>query len=267
VIIRKSPAELELMMRAGAIVARANSAVRDALRPGMTTADLDRIAEDVIVGEGAIPSFKGYHGFPATLCTSRNQEIVHGIPSATTVLDEGDVISVDCGAIWQGFHGDSAMSLVVGGEEAAADDVRELLRVTREALWSGIGAALVGNRLGDIGAAVQAHAETHGYGLVREYVGHGVGRALHEAPSVPNYGRAGKGLKLSEGLVIAIEPMFNLGTAETETLDDDWTVVTADGKVSAHWEHTIAITEDGPRVLTAREDDAPFLAGLAALAA
>ena len=263
-IIRKTPAELELMVRAGEITARANSAVRDALEPGMTTADLDRIAEDVIVGEGAIPSFKGYHGFPATLCTSRNQEIVHGIPSSRVVLEKGDVISVDCGAIWQGFHGDSAMSLVVGGEEAATDEVRELLRVTREALWSGIAQATVGKRLGDIGAAVQAHADTHGYGLVREYVGHGVGRALHEAPSVPNYGRAGKGLKLAEGLVIAIEPMFNLGTAETVTLDDDWTVVTADGKVSAHWEHTVAITADGPRVLTAREDDAPFLAALTA---
>jgi methionyl aminopeptidase len=257
-IVRKSPAEVELMARAGAIVARANMAVRDALRPGMTTADLDRIAEDVIVREGAIPSFKGYHGFPATLCTSRNHEIVHGIPSADVVLEEGDVISVDCGAIWQGFHGDSAMSLVVGGVEAASDEVRQLLEVTREALWRGIRAATAGNRLGDIGSSVQELADAHGYGLVREYVGHGIGRALHEAPSVPNYGRAGKGLALSEGLVIAIEPMFNLGTAETVTLDDGWTVVTADGSVSAHWEHTVAITPDGPRVLTARDDDAPF---------
>jgi len=259
-IVRKSPAEVELMARAGAIVARANMAVRDALRPGMTTADLDRIAEDVIVREGAIPSFKGYHGFPATLCTSRNHEIVHGIPSADVVLEEGDVISVDCGAIWQGFHGDSAMSLIVGDEEAAGEDVRELLRITRDALWRGIRAATPGNRLGDIGASVQELADTHGYGLVREYVGHGIGRALHEAPSVPNYGRAGKGLALSPGLVIAIEPMFNLGTAETVTLDDGWTVVTADGSVSAHWEHTVAITEDGPKVLTARDDDPPLAA-------
>ena len=266
-IIRKSPAEIELMARAGAIVARANEAVRDALRPGMTTADLDRIAEDVIVQEGAIPSFKGYHGFPATLCTSRDHEIVHGIPSTDVVLEEGQIISIDCGAIWQGFHGDSAMSLVVGGEEAASEEVRTLLRTTREALWSGIAAARVDNRLGDIGAAVQTHADTRGYGLVREYVGHGVGRALHEAPSVPNYGRAGKGLRLAEGLVLAIEPMFNLGTAETVQLDDGWTVVTADGAVSAHWEHTVAITPEGPRVLTARDDDAPFLADLAAAAA
>jgi methionyl aminopeptidase len=263
-IIRKSRDEIEVMARAGAVVARANMAVRDALRPGMTTADLDRIAEQVIVGEGAIPSFKGYHGFPATLCTSRNHEIVHGIPSTGVVLDEGDVISVDCGAIVEGFHGDSALTLIVGGPEAASDEVRELVATTREALWRGIGAARVDNRLGDIGAAVQELADRHGYGLVREYVGHGVGRSLHEAPSVPNYGRAGKGLKLTEGLVIAIEPMFNLGGDETEQLEDGWTVVTADGTVSAHWEHTIAITPEGPRVLTARDDDDAFVAALGA---
>jgi methionyl aminopeptidase len=254
-IIRKSPAEIELMARAGAIVARANEAVRDALRPGMTTLDLDRIAEGVIVGAGAIPSFKGYRGFPATLCTSRNHEIVHGIPSSDVVLEEGDVISIDCGAIVEGFHGDSAMSLIVGGPEAASPEVRQLVEITRQALWRGIAQAVEGARLGDIGAAVQELAEEHDYGLVREYVGHGIGRALHEAPSVPNYGRAGKGLKLSSGLVIAIEPMFNLGTDETLTLDDEWTVVTSDGTVSAHWEHTVAITPDGPRVLTARDDD------------
>jgi methionyl aminopeptidase len=254
-IIRKSPAEIELMARAGAIVARANEAVRDALRPGMTTLDLDRIAEGVIVGAGAIPSFKGYRGFPATLCTSRNHEIVHGIPSSDVVLEEGDVISIDCGAIVEGFHGDSAMSLIVGGPEAASPEVRQLVEITRQALWRGIAQAVEGARLGDIGAAVQELAEEHDYGLVREYVGHGIGRALHEAPSVPNYGRAGKGLRLSSGLVIAIEPMFNLGTDETLTLDDEWTVVTSDGTVSAHWEHTVAITPDGPRVLTARDDD------------
>jgi methionyl aminopeptidase len=254
-IIRKSPAEIELMARAGAVVARANEAVRDALRPGMSTLDLDRIAEEVIVGAGAIPSFKGYRGFPATLCTSRNHEIVHGIPSRDVVLDEGDVISIDCGAIVEGFHGDSAMTLIVGGTQAASPEVQQLVEITRQALWRGIARAVDGARLGDIGAAVQELAEEHDYGLVREYVGHGIGRALHEAPSVPNYGRAGKGLKLSSGLVIAIEPMFNLGTDETLTLDDEWTVVTTDGSVSAHWEHTVAITPDGPRVLTARDDD------------
>ncbi|MGA0830439.1 MAG: type I methionyl aminopeptidase, partial [Nitriliruptoraceae bacterium] len=190
-IIRKSGAELASMARAGAVVARANEAVRDRLRPGMTTLDLDRIAEEVIVGAGAVPSFKGYRGFPATLCTSRDHEIVHGIPSADVVLEEGAVISVDCGAIVEGFHGDSAMTLIVGGEDAAPPEVRDLVRTTREALWRGIDAARVDNRLGDIGAAVQELADLHGYGLVREYVGHGVGRNLHEAPSVPNYGRAG----------------------------------------------------------------------------
>ena len=254
-IIRKSASELASMARAGAVVARANEAVRDRLRPGMTTLDLDRIAEEVIVGAGAVPSFKGYRGFPATLCTSRDHEIVHGIPSADVVLEEGAVISVDCGAIVEGFHGDSAMTLVVGGEDAAPSEVRDLVRTTREALWRGIDAARVDNRLGDIGAAVQELADLNGYGLVREYVGHGVGRDLHEAPSVPNYGRAGKGLRLAEGLVIAIEPMFNLGTAETLTLEDGWTVVTADGAPSAHWEHTIAITPEGPWVLTARDDE------------
>ncbi len=254
-IIRKSGAELASMARAGAVVARANEAVRDRLRPGMTTLDLDRIAEEVIVGAGAVPSFKGYRGFPATLCTSRDHEIVHGIPSADVVLEEGAVISVDCGAIVEGFHGDSAMTLIVGGEDAASPEVRDLVRTTREALWRGIDAARIDNRLGDIGAAVQELADLHGYGLVREYVGHGVGRDLHEAPSVPNYGRAGKGLRLAEGLVIAIEPMFNLGTAETLTLEDGWTVVTADGAPSAHWEHTIAITPEGPWVLTARDDE------------
>ncbi len=243
------------MARAGAVVARANEAVRDRLRPGMSTLDLDRIAEDVIVRAGGVPSFKGYRGFPATLCTSRNHEIVHGIPSADVVLAEGDVISVDCGAIVDGFHGDSALTLIVGGDDTASPEVVELVRTTREALWRGIGAARVDNRLGDIGAAVQELADVRGYGLVREYVGHGVGRDLHEAPSVPNYGRAGKGLRLTEGLVIAIEPMFNLGTGETVLLEDGWTVVTADGAPSAHWEHTIAITSDGPWVLTARDDE------------
>ena len=263
-IVLKSSAEIDALHEANRVVHRALDAVRHAAAPGVSTRELDTIAEDLIRSSGGVPAFKGYHGFPATLCTSRNHEIVHGIPSPDVVLDEGDVISVDCGAIWQGFHGDSAMSLIVGDEEAAGDEVRELLRVTRDALWSGIAAATVGNRLGDIGAAVQAHADAHGYGLVREYVGHGVGRALHEAPSVPNYGRAGKGLRLAEGLVIAIEPMFNLGTAETVQLDDGWTVVTADGSISAHWEHTVALTPEGPRVLTAREDDEAHLGLLAA---
>lgn len=254
-IIKKSRAEIDRMAKAGAVVARAHEELMAQLRPGMTTLDLDRIAEKVIVSAGAVPSFKGYRGFPATLCTSPNDQIVHGIPSADVVLEEGDVISIDCGAIVDGFHGDSATTLIVGGEEAASAEVRELVRQTRNAMWRGLEQAQHGHRLGDVGAAVEAVALERGYGVVREYVGHGIGRALHEDPSVPNYGRAGKGLKMTKGWVIAIEPMFNLGTERTRTLEDEWTVVTADGALSAHWEHTVAITEDGPWVLTARSDE------------
>ncbi len=254
-IIKKTRDDIERMARAGQLVARAHEALTEALKPGMSTLDLDRIAEKVITSAGAIPSFKGYRGFPATLCTSRNHEIVHGIPSADVVLDEGDVISIDCGAIVEGFHGDSATTLIVGGASAVSQEVAGLVDATRDALWRGLEQARVGNRLGDIGAAVEAVAVRHGYGVVREYVGHGIGRSLHEDPSVPNYGTAGRGMKLSAGWVIAIEPMFNLGGDETRTLGDDWTVVTADGSVSAHWEHTVAITPDGPWVLTARSDE------------
>lgn len=243
------------MAAAGAVVARAHEAVRQALRPGVTTRDLDRVAEDVITGEGAVPSFKGYRGFPASLCTSRNHEIVHGIPSDDVVLDEGDVLSIDCGAIVDGYHGDSAATWIVGGEQAADPAVRTLVRETRRAMYAGLSQVLAGHRLGDIGHAIEAVAHEHGFGVVEEYVGHGIGRALHEDPSVPNYGTAGRGAKLSTGWVLAIEPMFNLGTAATRTLADGWTVVTADGRVSAHWEHTVALTDDGPRVLTARADE------------
>ena len=258
-IVKKSRDELERMARAGALVARCHETLIEALRPGMTTLDLDRIAERIIVDAGAVPSFKGYRGFPATLCTSRNQQIVHGIPSADVVLDEGDIISIDCGAIVDGFHGDSATTLIVGGEQAVSAEVAELVRETRNALWQALGQVRHGNRLGDIGAAVQAVADRHSYGVVREYVGHGIGRALHEDPSVPNYGTTGRGMKMTKGWVIAVEPMFNLGGAATRSLDDGWTVVTADGSLSAHWEHTVAITPDGPRVLTARSDEPTFL--------
>lgn len=254
-IIKKSPAEIERMARAGAVVARANEAVRDAVAPGMTTADLDAIAERVIRGLGGIPSFLGYRGFPASLCTSVNTEIVHGIPSPTTVLAAGDVLSIDCGAVVDDFHGDSAFTVIVGGEQAAASEVVELVRTTREAMWQGLAQVIDGNRLGDIGAAIEAVASARDYGVIREYVGHGIGRSLHEDPSVPNYGRAGKGMRLSPGWVIAIEPMFTLGARETRVLDDGWTVVTADGSIAAHWEHTVALTADGPRVLTARDDE------------
>ncbi len=257
-IIKKTAEDLQRLYKAGQIVARAHEELHERLRPGVSTKDLDVIAEEVIVKLGAVPSFKGYHGFPATLCTSPNDQIVHGIPSADVILDEGDLISIDCGAIYEGFHGDSAVTWVVGGSSAVSEREQTLVTETRRALWQGIVHATDGNRLGDVGSAIEAVAITHDLGVVREYVGHGVGRSLHEDPSVPNYGRAGKGLRISSGWVIAIEPMFNLGTEETLTLEDGWTVVTVDGARSAHWEHTVAITPDGPWVLTAREDEPQY---------
>jgi methionyl aminopeptidase len=252
VIVRKSPAEVEVMARAGRVVARLHEVVAEAVRPGISTLRLDEIAEREVRNHGAVPSFKGYRGFPATLCTSVNSEIVHGIPSANVVLRDGDLIKIDAGAIVDGYHGDSAVTWIVGDADPS---VRDLVERTRAGLWAGLCEARPGNRLTDISAAVEARALPHGYGVVREYVGHGIGRALHEDPHVPNYGRAGRGPKLVPGLVLAVEPMFNLGTAETRVLDDDWTVVTADGALSAHWEHTVAITPDGPWVLTARCDE------------
>lgn len=254
-IIKKSLREVERMADAGAVVARAHEAVHEALRPGMTTLELDQIAERVITGEGATPSFKGYRGFPASLCTSRNHEIVHGIPSRDVVVEEGDVLSIDCGAIVDGYHGDSAVTVVVGGDDAAPDEVVRLVRETRRAMYAGLAQVLAGNQLGDVGHAIEAIAGPHGYGVVRQYVGHGIGRALHEDPPVPNYGTPGRGARLATGWVLAIEPMFNLGSAATRTLDDGWTVVTGDGALSAHWEHTVALTDDGPRLLTARSDE------------
>jgi methionyl aminopeptidase len=252
VIVRKSKAELQVMARAGKVVADLHEVLREAIRPGISTAELDAIAEREVRSRGAVPSFKGYRGFPATLCTSVNDEIVHGIPSPDVVLRDGDLIKIDAGAIVDGYHGDSACTWIVGD---VAPEVRDLVERTRAGMWAGLLAARAGGRLSDISAAVEAHALPHQYGVVREYVGHGIGRALHEDPHVPNYGRAGRGPKLLPGLVLAVEPMFNLGTHETAVLDDDWTVVTADGALSAHWEHTVAITEDGPWVLTARSDE------------
>lgn len=265
-IIKKTADDLKRLHKAGQIVARAHEELYERLRPGMSTMDLDVIAEEVIVKLGGVPSFKGYHGFPATLCTSPNDQIVHGIPSGDVVLNEGDLISIDCGAIYEGFHGDSAVTWIVGDAGAVSPADATLVTETRRALWQGIVHATDGNRLGDVGAAIEAVAVEHDLGVVREYVGHGVGRSLHEDPSVPNYGRAGKGLRISSGWVIAIEPMFNLGTEETLTLEDGWTVVTVDGARSAHWEHTVAVTPDGPWVLTARHDEPqhPLTEGLPA---
>ena len=243
------------MARAGAVVARAHEAVRAALRPGLTTLDLDRLAERVVRDAGAVPSFKGYRGFPATLCTSVNAEVVHGIPSADVVLARGDLLSVDCGAVVDGFHADAAVTWVVGGPDACSADARALVDHTREAMWAGIRAAEVGNRLGDVGAAIAAVGRRAGRGVVTTYTGHGIGRALHEDPVVANHGRPGTGLRLRRGLVVAIEPMLTVGDPTTEVLADDWTVVTADGSLSAHFEHTVALTPQGPWVLTARDEE------------
>jgi methionyl aminopeptidase len=238
-IVRKTGSELDKMRRAGRVVGETLAILRDAVKPGVTTKQLDEIAEREIRARGGIPSFKGYRGFPATLCTSLNNEIVHGIPGGAT-LKEGDLVKLDCGAIVEGYHGDSAITLAVGEVD---DAKRGLVETTERAMWAGIEQARAGNRIGDIGAAVQEVAEAGGYSVVREYVGHGIGRALHEDPPIPNYGHAGKGLKLEEGLVIAIEPMVNIGDFETRLLADGWSL-------SAHFEHTVAITANGPEVLT-----------------
>jgi methionyl aminopeptidase len=248
-IIRKSAEELDKMRRAGRIVASAIDRLLEVVGPGMTTGDLDRVAEEHIRGEDAVPSFKGYRGFPASICTSVNEEIVHGIPGKRR-LEEGDLLSLDVGAIWGGYHGDSAVSAFIG--EPPSGEADKLVRVTEEALEAAIAQIRAGNRLSDIGSAVQQVAEGAGFSVVREYVGHGIGRNLHEDPPIPNYGPPGRGLELRPGLVVAVEPMVNIGGWETRLLADEWTVVTADGSLSAHFEHTIAVTDDGPEVLTAR---------------
>jgi methionyl aminopeptidase len=249
-IIYKSSEEIAKMRTSGRITARTIERVLAAVRPGVTTADLDAVAEASIREQGAVPNFKGYHGFPASICASLNNEIVHGIPSTERVLREGDLLSLDFGAIWEGFHSDSAVTVIVG--EPPSAEAEKLVRVTAEALEAGISQVKAGGRLSDIGAAVQQVAEGAGFSVVREYVGHGIGRSMHEDPQIPNYGDPGRGPQLKPGLVVAVEPMVNVGGWETRVLGDDWTVVTADGSLSAHFEHTIAVTEDGPEVLTAR---------------
>ena len=250
-IILKSPDEIDRMRKAGRIVAHTIERLVEDVRPGMSTEDLDRQAEAIIRAEGAVPSFKGYRGFPATICTSLNQEVVHGIPSAKRQLVPGDILKLDVGCIWDGYHADSAVSLFVGGMPPTPE-AEKLVRVTEESLNAGIEALRAGSRLSDVGYAVQQVAEGAGFSCVREYAGHGVGRALHEDPQVPNYGDPGRGPLVRPGLVVAIEPMVNMGTWRTRVMRDHWTVVTADGSLSAHFEHTIAVTEDGPEVLTAR---------------
>ncbi|MDJ0952826.1 MAG: type I methionyl aminopeptidase [Acidimicrobiia bacterium] len=245
----KSAADFEKMKVAGSVVAAVHAAVRRAAEPGVTMLELDSIAHEVIRDADCRPSFLGYHGFPASICSSPNEVIVHGIPNGYK-LREGDILSIDAGAIYDGWHGDAAFTMAIGEVSAEA---AQLIEVTERGLWAGIAAARPGNRLGDVGAAISAVAAPHGYGVVREYIGHGIGRQMHEAPDVPNYGKPGRGLKLKAGMAIAIEPMFNLGTAETSVLEDGWTVITQDGKLSAHFEHTVLITDDGPVVSTLPE--------------
>ncbi|MDF1543304.1 MAG: type I methionyl aminopeptidase [Anaerosomatales bacterium] len=245
-IIRKSPSELATMREAGRITARALRLVGEAVAPGVTTAELDAIAEEFIRSAGAVPAFKGYHGFPGTICSSINDQVVHGIPGAVS-LREGDIISVDVGAIVEGYFGDSARTFAVGAIDEGA---RSLMEATRLALEAGIAECVPGRRLYDISHAVQSVAEGAGFSVVREYVGHGIGRSMHEDPQLPNFGAAGQGPTLASGMVFAIEPMVNAGQAAVRSLDDGWTVVTEDGSVSAHFEHTVAVTDDGPLVLT-----------------
>jgi len=245
-IILKSPEEIRKIRVANQIVARALNALKEMVKAGMTTAELDRAAEDMIVADGGRPSFKGYRGFPATLCASVNSQVVHGIPGKRK-LKEGDIISLDLGAEYEGYYGDAAITVPVGGISAEA---QRLIDVTREALYEGIGQAREGNHLSDISHAIQVHAEAAGFSVVMDFVGHGVGTKPHEDPQVPNYGPKGAGPILKTGMVLALEPMINAGAYEVKVLDDDWTVVTSDGGLSAHFEHSIAITRDGADVLS-----------------
>ena len=237
------------MRRSGKITARVLADLMKAVRPGISTARLDRMAEEGIRSRGGVPTFKGYHGYTASICASVNDEVVHGIPGER-VLREGDLLSIDIGTTLDGYVSDSAVTVPVG---TVSEEANRLMRVTQECLMIGIGQMVNGKRLGDIGAAIQGHAESNGYGVVRELVGHGVGTKMHEDPQVPNYGKAGAGLELRTGLVLALEPMITQGHYAVKTLKDGWTVVTADGKLAAHFEHTIAVTDDGPKILTLRD--------------
>ncbi len=248
-IILKTSQELSRMREAGRIAGGALAAGMEACKPGVTTMDVNRAVHQFITSHGAKPSFLGYGGFPASACVSVNNEVIHGIPSKQRILREGDIVSIDVGAFYKGYHGDTAATVGVGSVSAEA---QQLMDVTARCLELGIAQAIRGNRIGDIGAAVQQHAESFGYGVVREFIGHGVGADLHEDPEVPNYGRAGRGPRLAPGMTIAIEPMINLVGEDVEVQPDGWTVLTASGSLSAHFEHTIAITDNGPVVLTTR---------------
>jgi methionyl aminopeptidase len=245
-VLRKNESQLATMRRAGRVVAEMHELIRAAIRPGVTTADLDRVGRDVLERRNARSNFLGYHGFPAVICASPNDVVVHGIPGPY-VLAEGDIVSIDCGAIVSGWHGDAAFTAGVG---TISDEARRLIDTAEASLAAGIDAMVAGNRIGDIGHAVQGVAEAGGYAVVRDYVGHAIGTAMHEMPEVPNYGRPGKGAKLKPGMALAVEPMLCAGRPTTLLLDDGWTVKTADGRLAAHVEHTIAVTDDGPEVLT-----------------
>ncbi|HET9829784.1 MAG TPA: type I methionyl aminopeptidase [Nocardioidaceae bacterium] len=259
----KTHEQILAMRRAGLVVVDALDAVREAVKPGVTTAQLDEVAERTIRAAGAIPSFKGYYGFPASLCVSVNSEVVHGIPGKA-VISEGDLVSIDCGAILDGWHGDSAFSMVVpGGDSVRAVEDQALIDTTEAAMWSGIAALEVGGRLGDVGAAIEDRVDGR-YGILEDYVGHGIGTEMHMAPEVLNYRTRDRGPKVRAGLCVAVEPMLVAGSIETTVLDDDWTVVTNDGKRAAHWEHTVAVTEEGVWVLTARDGGEAALTALGA---
>jgi methionyl aminopeptidase len=246
-IIVKTDLEIEYMRLAGSVVRDTLLKLEEVIRPGITTAEIDRIAEDYILKCGAKPSFKGYFGFPASICTSLNSEVVHGIPSKKIFLQEGDIISVDCGAIINGYNGDAARTFAVG---AISKEAQKLIDVTRESFFQGVEAARVGNKLTDISSRIQQYVEGFGYSVVRDYVGHGIGKQMHEDPEVPNYGRPGRGPKLLHGMVLAIEPMVNIGDFTVKVEANDWTVVTEDGSLSAHYENTVAILRNGPEILT-----------------
>lgn len=246
-IVLKTAREIAIISEACRISAGALKLAGEAVEPGVTTEEIDRIAEKYIRSQGAVPNFKGYNGFPGTACISINNEVIHGIPSKKRVIKEGDIVSIDLGACFEGYHGDNAATFAAGD---VSEQAKLLMAVTKESLYKGISKALAGNRIGDIASAVQQHVESNGFSVVREYVGHGVGTKLHEAPEVPNFGKPGRGVRLMPGMTIAIEPMVNAGDYDVKVMPDGWTVLTRDGSLSAHFEHTVAITTDGPKILT-----------------
>ncbi|WP_409069041.1 type I methionyl aminopeptidase [Clostridium sp. FAM 1755] len=246
-IIIKTDSEIEYMIKAGKVVAEALETLEKHVKPGISTGELDRIAEEIILGRNSKPSFKGYYGFPASICASVNNEVVHGIPNKDRILNEGDIISIDCGAILNGYQGDAARTFPVGN---VSEEAAKLIEVTQNSFFKGIEKAKVGNRLTDISAAIQEYVESYGFSIVRDYVGHGIGKDMHEDPEIPNFGRPGRGPKLSKGMCLAIEPMVNIGDFNVKVEPNKWTVVTVDGSLSAHYENTVAILNEGPKITT-----------------